>query len=52
MYDKTDPIARGFYEQLTAQGFTYEQIVDLASLLLALVVRDRKAERVPALAGR
>ncbi len=45
MYKNTDPIARRFYEQLTQQGFTYDQIVHLASLLLDLVVQERKQLR-------
>lgn len=42
LYAHPDPIARSFYEQLAKQGFTYEQIVDLAGQLLDLVVRERR----------
>lgn len=42
LYAHPDPMARSFYEQLAQQGFTYEQIVDLAAQLLDLVVRERR----------
>lgn len=41
------PVARDFYAQLAQQGFTHDQVVDLATRLLDHVKDDLRRQREP-----
>jgi hypothetical protein len=44
------PVAQSFYKELAKQGFTHDQVVDLATRLLDHVSDDLRREREPLVA--
>lgn len=39
-------VARSFYRQLKAEGFSHEQIIELSTTLLDLVSEDLQTQRI------
>ena len=45
--NRNQVVARSFYRQLRAEGFTHQQIIELSANLIDLVTEDLREEQAP-----